>query len=106
VSKELEALELIRSALFNGNGLAMTNECNVIEKALGASQWRPIEEAPKDGSNFLGIGPSGNHVIMHWMRPSYFRDGDPARWFPISDATHFMPLPDKPESETEGGSND
>lgn len=57
--------------------------------------WLSIETAPKDGTEFLAFGPHGR-VITHWMREDYFRDGQPARWFPANNPTHWMPLPVPP----------
>ena len=46
------------------------------------SQWRPIEEAPKDGA---------------WMLFAWFDGGYPGRCKP----THWMPLPPPPEKDTQ-----
>jgi hypothetical protein len=62
-----------------------------------AVQWRPIEEAPKDGKEVLSIfvdlvGPY--YSLVSWS-DSYGWVGENG----IVNPTHFMPLPPPPEKE-------
>lgn len=53
-------------------------------------QWRPIETAPKDGSEFLLVQPDGSmHVSYHYQ----------GSWGFSPEPTHWMPLPPAPVSE-------
>lgn len=66
--------------------------------------WRPIETAPKDGTNVLlwwpfwcpnrpTIGWFGYKGIQQWIAPEALEgDGDPP--------THWMPLPAPPMAQT------
>lgn len=68
-----------------------------------AAMWRPIETAPKDGTQLLLVSEDGvqvvgywgkhNHVPLYgWLRPVelYGEEVDGL------DPTHWMPLPEKP----------
>lgn len=74
-----------------------------IDAALAEPQWRPIETAPKDGTQLLLVSEDGvqvvgywgkhNHVPLYgWLRPVelYGEEVDGL------DPTHWMPLPEKP----------
>lgn len=69
-------------------------------------QWRPIEEAPKDGSWFMGWDPDQENEFpaacalpMQWSH----EDKQFVRWYASGggwenvNPTHFMPLPQGPE---------
>ncbi len=78
--------------------------------------WQPIETAPKDGTNILVYDPpseyySGGIFIVFWDR-EYKRssktwcvicseDGETGSWATISHPTHWMPLPEPPNSAEE-----
>ena len=64
-----------------------------IAAALEADTLRPISEAPKDGTDFIGWAPDGVETV-HWCEAegSY-----PAEWWATyadqpSHATYFRPL--------------
>lgn len=75
---------------------------NRLEAANRKSEWRPISEAPKDGTSILTFP---HYHITHWdMEIESFTHGldedaerfKPMRWMP----THFMPLPEPPTKPT------
>jgi len=68
---------------------------DIRERFRALAAWHPIGTAPKDGTLILSFGPGG-HVIIHWMHEGFFEDNAPACWFPVSDPTHWMPLPALP----------
>lgn len=60
------------------------------------SKWKPIDTAPKDGTEVIGWGPS-------WDKPSLM-EWDTLRnrgWRNLSNGeknpTHWMPLPEPPK---------
>lgn len=61
------------------------------------SAWQPIESAPKDGSEILTFRQAKLMAVAIWFP-------DLRRWC-VSDGgdivgvTHWMPLPEPPESE-------
>jgi hypothetical protein len=74
------------------------------QAALEATQWQPIETAPKDGRVILVYGG-----IAHW----YFNN-DGGEWRTLTGeqwpgkrinwlVTHWMPLPAKPEETQTSG---
>lgn len=69
-------------------------------------EWQPIETAPNDGTRFLVYRP--NRVIIEACVPDGYGCGDwyfeGVMWSGVAnamDATHWMPLPEPPNSETE-----
>ena len=85
------------------------------------SPWRPIAEAPKDGSEILGYRKDCGVVVMRWVCPDQFlsdreiqlaglceEDAMKSDWY-YADfihggnmsndglPTHFMPLPSPPK---------
>jgi hypothetical protein len=93
-------------------GKAIDHICNAGERLLAAcAEWRPLESAPKDGTQILLINADGiqvvgmygkhNHVpIYGWIRPVELY-GEEVDGF---DAILWQPLPAKPatgdDSET------
>lgn len=65
--------------------------------------WRPIESAPKDGSQFLGWHPHGHVDFFRWQNHANvgWRDGFITVFPEGSGPKHWMPLPAPPS--TEGG---
>lgn len=68
-----------------------------------AANWRPIETAPKDGTHFLGYWRGFGHVIAYRHDPNGAARSSNHRecWVsvngpPISNLTHWMPLPAQP----------
>ena len=73
-----------------------------------AGGWRPIETAPKDGTEillycpewdtpYLGAwGHAEDSILDGWMSPDVL----PLKWTELVESpTHWMPLPAPPESE-------
>jgi hypothetical protein len=65
------------------------------------SEWRPIESAPKDGTNFLAASPASDVFFAHWASgvvdsSDYCEDSGYA-W---RHATHWMSLPAPPAAST------
>ena len=64
--------------------------------------WRPIETAPKDGSDILLAHPDGSMVVGWWRenglhgRVSGWSDGDN---FAMTWPSHWMPIPAAPEEK-------
>ena len=59
------------------------------------SQWRDISSAPKDGTQILLYQPQFDTITTgNWMK----EDSSicPNEWFPLSEATHWQPLPAPP----------
>lgn len=70
-----------------------------------ASEWQPIETAPKDGTEFLGSTKFGVR-IMRWDDCKYQKRAQPyfagsglnrPSWDRAYQPTHLMPLPDPPK---------
>jgi hypothetical protein len=71
-----------------------------------ASEWKPIETAPKDGTWFLGWRPTtikqDQLDTYQWCEKPL---GDPPFWINAADSndwyeqpTHWMPLPEPPHA--------
>lgn len=69
-------------------------EWNESRRSGSAGQWRPISEAPKDGTRILCVLESGYYVILQWNRDAEYWQARPdgQTWTP----THWMPLPPPP----------
>ena len=66
-------------------------------KSLPAPQWpepRPIEEAPKDGSEIQGWEPDIGWRVLIWWENAWRLCGAEESTY---DPTHFQPMPPKPE---------
>jgi len=65
---------------------------------LASTQWRPIETAPKDGTDVL-LNREGYFRVGSWC----YDEGEPARtvWecggFLLHDPTHWMPIQKPPQ---------
>ena len=70
-----------------------------------AKQWRPIAEAPKDGTHILVINATSPYppTTVHWFHEGFHlsinRNGEHSEYW---GATHWMPLPTPPQAQ-EGG---
>jgi hypothetical protein len=66
--------------------------------AYEAAQWRPIEEAPTDGTFFLACCGKWRPFVAHFYRGTLVSDQgeDGLIAYP---ATHFCPIPPPPENE-------
>lgn len=65
--------------------------------AKPASAWRPIEEAPRDGTRLLVIHHRTQPLIGRWNTDEWFWEDDCFGSKPLMfQPTHFMPLPESP----------
>jgi hypothetical protein len=71
---------------FDNHGLSAFAE------SLRTPGWRPISEAPRDGSQFLGWF-EGSTVQIWWMGQGGLWGND---FWEGKEPTHFMPLPPPP----------
>ena len=87
-------------------------EAAILEKlADRLMQWRPIETAPKDGTEFLAVW-NGDVVCAYWCvndgktlpgrRNNWYRStfSQPSK---NTDPTHWMPLPPAPAIDAQKG---
>lgn len=58
--------------------------------------WRPIEEAPKDGTKFLGVSEDGYMAV--WFSDCDWEDWRSNDDLAFDSPTHFRPLPKPPQS--------
>ena len=69
--------------------------------------WQPIETAPKDGTNILIYGnwttdmkgamnEEKEILIAHWVYDEWFVEGSEMYAPTVTNATHWMPLPEPP----------
>lgn len=65
--------------------------------ASQSTGWRPIEEAPKDGTEILAAWRASQTVSVAWWTDSGWWDGESEGVF-ISSPTHWMPIPSPPQS--------
>lgn len=74
-----------------------------IERLRALTTWRPIAEAPKDGTEMLGMIRPKLIRLIWWFSPSSKTFG----WFDESSRrvkpTHWLPLPPPPSTDTKGG---
>lgn len=74
-------------------------ECRALEDKLkAATEWRPIEEADKT-QRYLVRNGKEHMAVGEWTEveePFQF-----VGWFPLQDATHFLPLPSAPTEKAE-----
>lgn len=73
-------------------------------RAQPVAEWRPISEAPKDGTCILACRPFTIPDVLQWNHPPKLPEGKWVRraggWgksgTPHFEPTHFMPLPEPP----------
>jgi len=80
---------------------AKTVDAEAIRAVLAALEWRPIAEAPKDGTKVLLFVPGRGGSIFHAMHMSDWEHGH-GEWIDTEDcivegATHFRPVGPLPE---------
>ena len=67
------------------------------QKPKPASPWRPIAEAPRDGTRLLVIHHRTQPLIGRWNTDEWFWEDDCFGSKPLMfQPTHFMPLPESP----------
>ena len=85
-----------RAALYTH---ADTSELDRLAADAGRAKWQPIETAPMD--ELILVGPTKRMGICVAMNNS--RDGwvteTCSEWYPIYTPTHWVPLPDAPDTE-------
>ena len=67
--------------------------------------WQPIETAPKDGTEFVMLDANvKTATVGEWMIAPEWQKIRPGEllgfsgWFPLHSPTHWMPLPELPET--------
>lgn len=63
---------------------------------LAATQWRPIETAPKDGTHILGLLEDGEVERIHWYKYPTHSCWETSYFESEITPTHWMPLPKPP----------
>lgn len=90
--------ETDRALLRSGYRSALIDRSFIAWNAARASQWRPIAEAPKDGSlvliGFLKDNGKWFCETAYWD----YRDWSASAGWLVTNPTHFMPLPQPPEN--------
>lgn len=76
---------------------ATINDMAAAEEATRASGWQDISTAPKDGTPFIGYRESCGDVGEMMWDNSGFTDVI-EQHADLNDATHWMPLPEPPET--------
>lgn len=105
-----ETAHKIVVCLGDGKTREHTNGCDHATTAIAAAiqaerpQWRPIEEAPKDGTAILLFFPEGFCHVGTWLPKSNvwavtYRKPD-LHYFDVDRPTHWMPLPTPPGETT------
>lgn len=76
---------------------ACASELRAILDGAEGEDWRPIETAPKDGTNFLACSPASSVFYAHWANGVV----DSSSWmdefgYQGRHATVWQPLPEPP----------
>jgi hypothetical protein len=92
----LDAIEKTVAVRFTAKGRKIVAAAAIA--AYEAAQWRPIEEAPTDGTFFLVCCGKWRPFVAHFYRGTLVSDQgeDGLIAYP---ATHFCPIPPPPENE-------
>jgi len=83
-----------------------------VEKSV---EWRPIETAPKDGTDVVIYAPNCGVLVAYWSDSIWASVNNPVRgqgggWVQevhrsdtcVFSPTHWMPLPSPPETPANG----
>lgn len=65
------------------------------------SEWRPIETAPKDGTPVIICTSGGKVFRARWFGGAVWSVDGYSVGFETSDVTHWMPLPQPPETQND-----
>lgn len=88
-----DILERIKEPLVSKPDVFRSHTC-------GDCAWRPIEEAPKDGTKIIGWCAGDGVELISWRSVIDYDIPKPGRWRDedgwSSGATHWMPLPAPP----------
>jgi hypothetical protein len=108
--KELEAENRQLKEAYNLSGMRAEIESLTAQLATLRDEWRPIEEAPKDGTRVLLGWAARNevpgHVMVGFYGPKYSSQGlnygddwgTGTTWNDhLTNMTHWQPLPSPPE---------
>ena len=79
----------------------LQSRVGLLEVIVADQEWRPIETAPKDGTEVLTYNEiSGIHQVS-WSRGNRYGHWETERWLDketnwVIDPSHWMPLPKDP----------
>lgn len=71
---------------------AYDHALSVLTEALAERGWRPIEEAPRDGTWVFGMHVAGNYKGRPFAMHSYDGQWVDGQWA-VLNPTHFLPIP-------------
>lgn len=100
--EEWAAYYMLAGVTRRGDGEYIERETSDLWQAWQAAcQWRPIEEAPKDGETLLVWCPDTEEIVTAWWEESYGR----WVWLLMEEVyeccpTHFQRLPPPPNGES------
>lgn len=60
--------------------------------------WQPIETAPRDGTEVLLFWKGGGCGVYHFNHYGNWDDGDYSSHMTDDDFSHWMPIPEPPET--------
>lgn len=89
-----DLIQRLRTYVEADDYMAAEGPCQEAADALEWMTWRPIETAPKDGSDILLYCPSGDILTANWDGTGW-SDNARGSWRGF-DATLWMPLPAPP----------
>lgn len=62
-----------------------------IAELEAAQEWRPMHDAPRDGTRFVGVTENGFYEVIYWSKRTNDFVG---KWSPF---VAWMPLPPRPK---------
>ncbi|WP_420013308.1 DUF551 domain-containing protein [Tateyamaria sp.] len=94
-----ELQEALDQEISDSGEIALIAQMQGFHKGRDAArQWKPMETAPRDGTEILGYvgeGYVGGAVVLRFdLNTTSWLDWDDDAW----EATHWMPLPSPPEA--------